>query len=377
MIVDNGKYYLYRHIRLDKNEPFYIGIGTKKKSFASIEYEYSRALSDNKRNAIWNLIASKSEYKVEILLESDDKDFISKKEIELIKLYGKIKDNTGILANICNGGHNDASYLGERHIKIKRQSKVSKSAYLYSANDGGFIKKFDTLRKMCAYTGRKLNHVWSMCEKKSHWKDWIFSSEYLGESISVASFTKRIVNGSPKQVFKICSDTMDIIAVYPTVKKASESAGTTSSAIKYGAVNKCILAGYFWSYNRDINKLDFKKPLVIYKIDPYTQEIYRQYSSFSEAAREENVKVSSIHLACTKKSYCDGYIYSKTPFINISDYGKQLKRKIFKINKSGVACIYNKIADAANELSVNSGRICEAIKNGIEYMGYKWKYYKQ
>ena len=28
MIVDNGKYYLYRHIRLDINEPFYIG--TKK-----------------------------------------------------------------------------------------------------------------------------------------------------------------------------------------------------------------------------------------------------------------------------------------------------------------------------------------------------------
>lgn len=29
MIVDNGKYYLYRHIRLDKNEPFYIGIGSR------------------------------------------------------------------------------------------------------------------------------------------------------------------------------------------------------------------------------------------------------------------------------------------------------------------------------------------------------------
>lgn len=29
-----GKHYLYRHIRLDKNEPFYIGIGTKYKSIA-------------------------------------------------------------------------------------------------------------------------------------------------------------------------------------------------------------------------------------------------------------------------------------------------------------------------------------------------------
>jgi len=29
MIVDSGKYFLYRHIRLDKNEPFYIGVATE------------------------------------------------------------------------------------------------------------------------------------------------------------------------------------------------------------------------------------------------------------------------------------------------------------------------------------------------------------
>jgi hypothetical protein len=29
MIKDNGKYFIYRHIRLDTNEVFYIGVGTK------------------------------------------------------------------------------------------------------------------------------------------------------------------------------------------------------------------------------------------------------------------------------------------------------------------------------------------------------------
>ena len=38
MIDNYGKYYLYRHIRLDKNEPFYIGIGTKKESKAKIKF---------------------------------------------------------------------------------------------------------------------------------------------------------------------------------------------------------------------------------------------------------------------------------------------------------------------------------------------------
>ena len=43
-------HYLYRHIRLDKNEPFYIGIGTKKENtkFNSIKSEYSRAIKEDK-----------------------------------------------------------------------------------------------------------------------------------------------------------------------------------------------------------------------------------------------------------------------------------------------------------------------------------------
>jgi len=39
-------YYLYRHIRLDKDEPFYIGIGTKANvKFKSFNSEYRRAFS--------------------------------------------------------------------------------------------------------------------------------------------------------------------------------------------------------------------------------------------------------------------------------------------------------------------------------------------
>lgn len=36
-------HYLYRHIRLDKNQPFYIGIGTKKdKKYSTLFSEYNR-----------------------------------------------------------------------------------------------------------------------------------------------------------------------------------------------------------------------------------------------------------------------------------------------------------------------------------------------
>lgn len=105
MIKNIGKYYLYRHIRLDKNEPFYIGIGTKnEKRHTKVETEYLRAYSKDRLNNMWNKIINKTNYEVEILLESDDYEFIKQKEIELVALYGRKDLGTGCLANLTGGG---------------------------------------------------------------------------------------------------------------------------------------------------------------------------------------------------------------------------------------------------------------------------------
>lgn len=104
MIVEEGKYYLYRHVRLDKNEPFYIGIGTKQKSDP-----YLRAKDHLTKNNIWKKITSKTDYIVEIILESDDDNFIQEKEKEFISLYGRLcENNGGILSNIESGGRKGA-----------------------------------------------------------------------------------------------------------------------------------------------------------------------------------------------------------------------------------------------------------------------------
>jgi hypothetical protein len=101
-----AKHYLYRHIRLDKNEPFYIGIGTKRESrpYTSDNAEYSRAHTKNKRTSFWKKITTKTEYEVEILLESDDYEFIKQKEIEFIALYGRRDLAKGTLCNLTDGG---------------------------------------------------------------------------------------------------------------------------------------------------------------------------------------------------------------------------------------------------------------------------------
>lgn len=112
------RHYLYRHIRLDKNEPFYIGIGTKQlRAHNSIKSEYRRAYETNRKESyIWNNIVSKTSYEIEILFESDDYEFIKEKEIEFICLYGRINNNTGTLSNMTNGGD---GFIGYVHSKEK------------------------------------------------------------------------------------------------------------------------------------------------------------------------------------------------------------------------------------------------------------------
>ena len=89
--------YLYRHIRLDRNEPFYIGI-------SETDDRYKRSKDKSTRNSIWKAITRKTKYKIEIIFENDDIEFIKEKEIEFIKLYGRINKKTGTLANMTDGG---------------------------------------------------------------------------------------------------------------------------------------------------------------------------------------------------------------------------------------------------------------------------------
>lgn len=93
--------YVYRHIRLDKNEPFYIGIGKDEGGKYIRAYQKGSARGSS---IIWKKIVSKTEYEVEILLDNLEWEEAGRKEIEFISLYGRIDRGTGVLANLTNGG---------------------------------------------------------------------------------------------------------------------------------------------------------------------------------------------------------------------------------------------------------------------------------
>lgn len=126
MLEQNTIYYLYRHIRLDKNEPFYIGISSMQSDNNS---GYARAERMTNRNHIWNNIynACGNKVKVEILYETESKEEILRKENEFILLYGRKNLGSGSLANLTDGGLGAVGcvYTEERR---KKQSETLKNS---------------------------------------------------------------------------------------------------------------------------------------------------------------------------------------------------------------------------------------------------------
>jgi hypothetical protein len=101
--------YLYRHIRLDKNEPFYIGIGS--------DAQYKRANSNNNRTKHWKNIISKTAYRVDIVFDDLTWEEACEKEKEFISIY-KRKCDGGILCNITLGGE---GVYGLKHSEEAKQ----------------------------------------------------------------------------------------------------------------------------------------------------------------------------------------------------------------------------------------------------------------
>ena len=109
--------YVYRHIRLDNNEPFYIGIGS--------DSSYKRANERARRSTFWKKIVSKCGYKVQIIIDEVSYDFAKEKEKEFILLYGRKDLNTGSLCNLTDGGDGTANlvFTSEHKVRLSISAK--------------------------------------------------------------------------------------------------------------------------------------------------------------------------------------------------------------------------------------------------------------
>lgn len=263
-------YYMYRHIRDDKNEPFYIGIGKKEKTCKSYNTIYRRAFTDRSRSDYWKNIVSKTSYSVEILFETDSDIDIQNKEIEFIALYGRLDNNTGTLCNLTDGGEtglnrsktatlkqietqkNSGTYglMVERmrelgKVKGRRGNNVGKPVYIYSVN-GNFVKKENSRQECALFT--KLNHsyIGDLISKRLSGNGYILSNEYLGKTIDTSLYN--IKKPRSQRVIKMSPTSGDVLCVYDSISKACISNSATRFGIKNSILKGGISSGFRWDY---------------------------------------------------------------------------------------------------------------------------------
>jgi hypothetical protein len=117
VVKDRRDCYVYRHIRLDKNEPFYIGVGTGR------NYKRAKGKGNTQRSGFWNRVANKTDYEVEILMDNLTWLEACEKEKEFIKLYGRINLGTGTLVNMTDGG--DGQYGHKKSPETIKKMSIS------------------------------------------------------------------------------------------------------------------------------------------------------------------------------------------------------------------------------------------------------------
>lgn len=123
--------YVYRHIRLDKNEPFYIGIGGETTS----PNPHFRSTCKYSRNRHWTGIVKLYGFKVDIILDDLTWEEACLKEIEFIALYGRADLGKGPLVNMTDGGE------GIQNVSKETKDKKSKSMILFHETHPGFFKE--------------------------------------------------------------------------------------------------------------------------------------------------------------------------------------------------------------------------------------------
>ena len=213
--------YVYTYTRLDKNEIFYVGIGSDSK--------YKRAKNLSLRTDYFKKTINKSEYKLDIVFDDLTWEEACLKEIELIALYGRKDLGIGTLINFTDGGEG-------------RKGSQNKITPTYQIDlEGNIIKEWINIETIC----KKLNiHRQSLyavlngkvltCNKFI----WVYKKDYSLTRIKSVldklenEQARKIKNPSKNRIGVLQYDLENtFIAEYNSISEASKKTLTRCSCI--------------------------------------------------------------------------------------------------------------------------------------------------
>jgi len=240
---EEGKHYLYGHIRLDTNEYFYIGIGTKYNGLK----DYTRAKAGSKarektvqRNYIWRGILSRTDYKIVILFENDDYNVIKEKEIDSISKYGQIIKGTGSLCNLTNGGD---GLLGVRNPNI------IKPVFIYKKT-GEFFKSFDAYSDCTEFLKTSKSIVQLSIDKDYLVKGYILKSYKTDNVTPILDIKDKLKKRLSKPVFQFDLNG-NLIKEWFSSSEAARVLKISGGHIRDCCLNKQKnFKGFIWKYEK-------------------------------------------------------------------------------------------------------------------------------
>jgi hypothetical protein len=222
---------VYRHIRLDKNEPFYIGIGKLT----------SRAYSKKNRNLYWCNIVNHTKYEVEILFENLSWEEACFKEKEFIKIHGRCNLKTGTLCNLTDGGEGtiNAIISEDRKKELSLKSKGELNIF-YGKNHSEKTKKIisEKAKNRKVPDNIKLKISESLKGNNNYWYGKKLSKEHklkLSNKAKQRKYTdiqkNKIRMNSPKRI-ELTRIVNGITYVYNSFREAQEMTGIERRYIK-------------------------------------------------------------------------------------------------------------------------------------------------
>lgn len=248
---DKNKFYVYvlmdSSVKMEwsyngqdyKFKPFYIGMGSGYRIISHGNNTDLKSTKNNfKKDYILKMYNSNSKIIRQKLIENISAQHACKIEINLIKSFGRISNNTGILTNISTGG--ETYMYGVDNPK-------SKKIYQYS-KEGLFMKEHICIADI-KITGIKnpqtgissssIRNFKFFPEKVSYAYGFIWLKEYKGESIV------GILNQNDKRIYKYSED-FHLLDIYESGRDV-EKHGYSDSSIYHSISEKKIYKNCFWS----------------------------------------------------------------------------------------------------------------------------------
>jgi hypothetical protein len=236
--------YVYRHVRLDTNKVFYVGIGSS--------CDYKRAKEKIGRNIYWKRIANKTFYRIDILLDEITPEEARIKEIEFISIYGRRDLGLGTLVNLTDGGDGACGVVVSDNTKRKiseksknrkaNLGKVFSQEWKKNLSISGKGRKFsEEHRKKIGEANKK--RIFTNTTREKH------RQNNLGKKASEETKFKMSKNSKTKK--SVIQKTLDdcIIKIYDSIDKAGKENKINPSGICRCCRGKYLTyGGYKWEY---------------------------------------------------------------------------------------------------------------------------------